>query len=97
MNDNHIFHNNDLLEEREIQVHSANRRLSSENISRDTSFKPGRAKLGVQHDRISLQVKYQYLEEKISHLKVESQDMHKHCVKQKMITLVIVISCFNLD
>ena len=59
MNDNHDFHNNDLQEEKEIQLHSAHRRLSSENIFRDTSFKPGRAKLGLQHDRISLQVKCQ--------------------------------------
>ena len=43
MNDNHVFHNNDLQEEKEIQLHSAHRRLSSENISRDTTFKPGRA------------------------------------------------------
>ena len=71
MNDNHVFHNNDLQEEKEIQLHSAHRTLSSENISRDTSFKPGRAKLGLQHDRISQQVKCQYyLEEKISYLKV---------------------------
>ena len=34
---------------------TTHRRLSSENISRDTAFKPGRAKLGIQHDRISLQ------------------------------------------
>ena len=69
MNDDNVFHNNDLQEEKEIQLHSAHRRLSSENnnISRDTTFKPGRAKLGLQHDRISLQVKcQQYLEEKIS-------------------------------
>ena len=42
---------------KEIQLYSAHRRLSSENISRDTTFKPGRAKLCLQHDRISLQVK----------------------------------------
>ena len=59
MNDNHVFHNNDLQEEKEIQLHSSHRRLSSENISRDTTYKPGRAKLGLQHDRISLQVKCQ--------------------------------------
>ena len=59
MNDNHVFHNNELQEEKIIQLHSAHRRLSSENISRDTTFKPGRAKLGLQHDRISLQVKCQ--------------------------------------
>ena len=59
MNDNHIFHNNDLQEEKEIQFHSAHRRLSSENSSRGTTFKPCRAKLGLQHDRISLQVKCQ--------------------------------------
>ena len=58
MNDNHVFHN-DLQKEKEMQFHSAHRRLSSENISRDTTFKPGRAKLGLQHDRISLQVKCQ--------------------------------------
>ena len=58
MNDNHVFHNN-LQEEKEIQLHSAHRRLSSENISRDTTFKPRRAKLDLQHDRISLQVKCQ--------------------------------------
>ena len=58
MNDNHVI-DNDLQEEKEIELHSADRRLSSENISRDTTFKPGRAKLGLQHDRISLQVKYQ--------------------------------------
>ena len=55
MNDNHAFHNNDLQVEKEIQLHSVHRRLSFENISRDTTFKPGRAKLGLQHDRISLQ------------------------------------------
>ena len=54
---NHVFHSNDLQEEKEIQLHSAHIGLSSENISRDTTFKPGRAKLGLQHDRISLQVK----------------------------------------
>ena len=58
MNNNYVFHNND-LQEKEIQLHSAHRRLSFENISRDTIFKPGRAKLGLQHDRISLQVKCQ--------------------------------------
>ena len=81
MNDNHVFDNNDLKEEKEIQLHSAHRRLSSENISRGTTFKPGRAKLRLQHDCISLQVKCQYLDEKISCLKVGPQDMHKHCVK----------------
>ena len=55
MNDNHVFHINELQEEKEIQLHSAHRSLSSENISRDTTFKPGRANLGLQHDRISLQ------------------------------------------
>ena len=59
VNDNHVFHNNDLQEEKEIQLDSAHRRLSCENISGDTTFKPGRAKLGLQHDRISLQVKCQ--------------------------------------
>ena len=44
-----------LQEEKEIQLHSAHRKLSSENISRDTTCKPDRAKLGLQHDRISLQ------------------------------------------
>ena len=34
MNDNHVFHKHDLQEEREIQLHSAHRRLSSANISR---------------------------------------------------------------
>ena len=48
MNDNHVFQNNKFQEEREIQLHCAHRRLSSENISRDTTFKPGRAKLGLQ-------------------------------------------------
>ena len=52
MNDNHVFHNNDLQVEKEIQLHSAHRRLSSQNVSRDTTFKSGRAKLGLQHDRI---------------------------------------------
>ena len=56
MNDNY---NNDLQEEKEIQLHSGHRRLSSQNISRDPTFKPDRAKLGLQHDRISLQVKCQ--------------------------------------
>ena len=97
LNDNHVFLNKDLQEEKEIQLHSAHRRFSSENISRDTIFKPAREKLGQQHDRISLQVKCQYLEEKISYLKVGLQDMHKHCVKQKMITLFLVISCFDLN
>ena len=97
MNDNHVFHNNDLQEEKEIQLHSAHRRLFSENISRDITSKPGRAKLGLRNDRISLQVKCQYLEEKISYLKVGPQDMHKHCVKLKMITLFIVISFFDLN
>ena len=58
MNDNHVFHN-DLQKEKEIQLHSAYHRLFSENVSCDTTFKPGRAKLGLQHDRISLQVKCQ--------------------------------------
>ena len=53
------FYNNDLREDKEIKLHSTHRRLSSENISSDTTFKPGRAKLGLQHDRISLQVKCQ--------------------------------------
>ena len=53
MNDNHVFHNNDLQEEKEIQRHSAHHRLSSENIYCDTTFKPGRAKLGLQLDRLS--------------------------------------------
>ena len=96
MNDNHVFHN-DLKEEKEIQLHSAHRRLSSENILRDTNFKPGSAKPDLQHFRISLQVKCKYLEEKISYLKVGPQDMHKHSVKQKMITLFIVISYFDLN
>ena len=56
MNDDNVFHNNDLQEEKEIQLHSAHRRLSFENISRDITFKPGRAKLGLQHDSISLKV-----------------------------------------
>ena len=55
MKDNHVFHNNDLQEEKEIQLHSAHRRLSSENISR----KSGKAKLCLQHNRISLQIKCQ--------------------------------------
>ena len=58
MNDNHIFHNNDLQEEKEIQLHSAHRRLYSENISLDTTFNPGRGKLGLQYDSIPPQVKY---------------------------------------
>ena len=58
MNDNHVFHNT-LQVEKEIKLHSAYRRLSSENISRDTTFKPGRIKLGLQHDPKSLQVKCQ--------------------------------------
>ena len=41
-NDNHVFHNNDLQEEKEIKLHSAHHRLSSENISPDTTFKPDR-------------------------------------------------------
>ena len=97
MNDNHVFHNNDLEEEKEIHLRSAHHKLSSENISRGTTFKLGRATLGLQHDRISLEVKCQYPEEKISYLKVGPQDMHKHCVKQKMITVFIVISCFDLN
>ena len=59
MNDNPVFHKNDLQEEKEIQLNSAHRRLSSENISRGTTLKPGREKLGLQHDRIILQVKCQ--------------------------------------
>ena len=59
MNDIHDFHKNDLQEEKEIQLHSEHRSLPFENISRDTTFKPGRAKLGLQNDRISLQVKCQ--------------------------------------
>ena len=54
MNDNHVFHNNELQEEKEIQLPSAYRRLP-----RDTTFKPGRAKLVQEHDRTSLQVKCQ--------------------------------------
>ena len=42
MNDNHVFHSNDLLGEKEIQLHSAYHRLSYENISRDTTFKHDR-------------------------------------------------------
>ena len=42
MNDNHVFHSNDLQEEKEIELHSAHRRLTSENVSRDTTFKPDR-------------------------------------------------------
>ena len=42
MNVNHVFHSNDLQEEKEIQLHSAHHRLSSENVSRDTTFKPDR-------------------------------------------------------
>ena len=34
MNDNHVLHNNDSQEEKGKQLHSAYRRLSSENISR---------------------------------------------------------------
>ena len=55
MNDNHVFHNNELQEEKKIKLHSAHRRLSSPNISRGIPFNPDRAKLGLQHDRISLQ------------------------------------------
>ena len=45
MNDNHVFHSNnfhsnDLQEEKDIQLHCAHNRLSSENVSRDTTFKP---------------------------------------------------------
>ena len=58
MNDNHVFHN-DLQEGKGIQLHSTHRRLSSENLSRYITFKPCRAKLDLQHDRISLQVKCQ--------------------------------------
>ena len=83
MKDNHVFRNNDLQEEKEIQLHSAHCRLSSENISQDTTFKPGRAKLGLQHYRISLQVKCQYLEEKISYHKVEPQDMHNTLLNKR--------------
>ena len=46
-----------IYKKKKIQFHSSHRKLSSENISRDTNFKPGRAKLGLQHDRISLQLK----------------------------------------
>ena len=46
------FLHNDLQEEIKIQLHSAHRRLFSEHLSRDTTLKPGRAKLGLQHDRI---------------------------------------------
>ena len=42
MNDNHVFQSNDLQEEKEIKLRSAHRRLSSENISRDTTSKPDR-------------------------------------------------------
>ena len=42
MNDNHIFHNNNLQEQKEIQLHHAHHRLSSENISCDTTVKPDR-------------------------------------------------------
>ena len=45
INDNHVFHSNDLQEEREIQLQSAHVRLPSGNISRDTTFKPDRGKL----------------------------------------------------
>ena len=38
MKDNHVFRNNDLQVEKEIQLHSAHRTLSSENISRDTTL-----------------------------------------------------------
>ena len=55
MNDNHIFHN-ELQEEKEIQLHSAHRRLSSGKISRDTTFKPGRAKLDLQHDHSKMPI-----------------------------------------
>ena len=48
MNDNHVFRNNDLQEQKEIQLHNAHRRLSSENLSRDNTFKPDRTKLGLQ-------------------------------------------------
>ena len=40
MKDNHIFRDNDLQEEKEIQLHSAHRKLSSENISHDTTLNP---------------------------------------------------------
>ena len=42
INDNHVFHSNDIQEEKEIQLHSAHHRLSSKNISRETTFKPDR-------------------------------------------------------
>ena len=47
MKDNYVFRNNDFQEQNEIQLHSAYRRLSSENLSRDTTFKPSREKLGL--------------------------------------------------
>ena len=52
MNYNHVFHNNDLQEVKDIQLYSAHRRLFSENLSRDTTLKPGREKLGLRHDHI---------------------------------------------
>ena len=39
MNDNRVFHK-DLQKEKEIQLHSAHRRLSSENLSRDNTLSP---------------------------------------------------------
>ena len=48
MNDNHVFYKNDLQEEKDIQLHCAHRRLSSENLFRDITFKPGRIKLGLR-------------------------------------------------
>ena len=42
MNDNHVLYSNNLQEEKEIQLHSAHHRLSSGNISLDTTFKPDR-------------------------------------------------------
>ena len=49
MNDNNVFRNNDLQEQKEIQFHSAHRRLSSENLSRANTFKSGRTKLDLSH------------------------------------------------
>ena len=48
MNDNHVFCNNDFQEQKEIQLYSVHHRLSSENLSHDTTFKTGRTKLGLQ-------------------------------------------------
>ena len=48
MKDNYVFRNNDFQEQNEIQLHSAYRRLSSENLFRDITFKPSRIKLGLR-------------------------------------------------